>query len=381
MLNLSINVKQIKMNKIVLILMVLIFGCKNNNDPFRDISPNNIKHDEFESQMLNKGVFKEPNKDSTLFRYYISSKNMTYPVEIAFNTDNYNFGGLRNIYINLNGDTIYESKRTFLRASGSRLKKEVDEIYDIYCNWYGKPDTILNEYPLKKNDNTSKDFSFYDLVRESMEKELNELPVDSSATPSRTVIWNREDFELSFYIPFPVISSHLDSSWVYNHAEINYKSMNYDIVLNKIKDSIRKTFTPKDLIVMDINNPKWSVINSQTFPYYDSKFEFTVVSVFRKDREEPRGITGVRFDIVISDVFNKELCRIENLTYEPQHPIMNKENGDLYSIVPFSYITKYLKKSTKSYNFEKAKNYSYRNKVKVFADIKSVVFDDGGVLE
>jgi len=358
-----------------IVILLLLFACNKNEDLLQDSEFGSVKYDEFKTQMIDKGLFIEPNEDSTSFRYYIIKDGIKYETEASFNTGKYKFGKLRDIFINLNSDTFYLHGRTYqFRGSGPRLKNEVHQIYELYNDWYGEPDTLEVKYPLLKPTG--------DLFSPESTRRLLGKKVDSSGVPERTAIWKRDNFTISFFLPFPEVEPNLDSALVYNHASIKYKMINYDHELNRIKDSIRKSLTPKDLITMNVYQPTWRDLNSRALSDYDSQIEFNIRDIQRKDLEEPRGVTGVRFDIVILDKFNKELYRMEDVTYEPNTPLMNGSNGLLaYDAFPTIYTMKYFKNSKSTASLESARIYSQTNKIKVNAEIKAIVFDDGSVLE
>jgi len=205
--------------------------------------------------------------------------------------------------------------------------------------------------------------------------------VDSSRIPQKTVFWHKENFDLSFHLPFPEKEPHLDSALVYNFAYINYKTVDYDNEISRIRDSIKKTLTPKDIINIRARNPEWSTLKKQSYSDYDSKFEVELDNIKRKDFEEERGVSSVRFDIVISDSFNKELYRIKDITYESNEPLMNGSSGLIKYGTPIISFTKYRKTSNDAKGLEDARIYASQNKIKVNTDIKAVVFTEGSVLK
>jgi hypothetical protein len=95
-----------------------------------------------------------------------------------------------------------------------------------------------------------------------------------------------------------------------------------------------------------------------------------------------RGIVEIRFDIVISDSFDKELCRVPDITYEPEEPLWTTYSGlSIGSLAWETYSIEYSRLYTNGIEqFERARRYSTSNNVQAAAQVTGVVFDDGEVL-
>lgn len=361
------------MKNLLLLLIVTIIGCSKNKDPFQYVDFEKVDYNEFRLENLKQNLFTEINEDSTSFRYYIIDANKKYPTEIYLNSDNYNFGKLRDIYINLSGDSIFfYGKNVYKRASGSRLKTDIDDIYELYCKWYGEPDSIFVE------PNRYRNLDIFESMYDTGVKTL-----DTSVTPSIS-FWKKDKFDLEFYKTYLKKKLNYDSLKVYNEgAYISYKMKGHSSELAKIKDSIRKSLTPNDLISIKVSNPKWVDVDLNLYQGCNTLFQIEYGKIKRKDLEEPRSISEIRFDIVISDSFNKELLKILNVTQQLEKPLREEKNGVYYNVTATNskvFNRVYNSNWENSFETENARIYSKSNKIKAFADIKSVVFEDGEVL-
>ena len=149
----------------------------------------------------------------------------------------------------------------------------------------------------------------------------------------------------------------------------------YQLTIKTIKDSIRKSLKANDLITITTHQPNWSNIDE-----YIVALKIDVSDIHRKDREEKRCVTGVRFDIIFTDKFKEELCRIENVTYEPKEPLCTSDGIFTYNNVTMSYTLKYSILGDVSKSYESARKYSRENKIYTEAKIKAVVLDDGTII-
>src|SRR5690554_5180972 len=180
------------MKKVVFLLFFIsIYSCKKK-DPFSSIKYGYANYQETVKGFLEKGLISEPSEDSSRFYSNIEIDNVKLPIEVYFNSDLYKFGSVRSLYVNLSGDTIYDfvydDSLYISRGSGPRLYSEVESIYKKYEQWYGKPDSILLDYPLKK---PGSNLTLGQLMKQSYQ-------LDSSAIPGKTVYWKGPNFNLNF---------------------------------------------------------------------------------------------------------------------------------------------------------------------------------------
>ncbi len=99
---------------------------------------------------------------------------------------------------------------------------------------------------------------------------------------------------------------------------------------------------------------------------------------------EFKGITDIKYDIVLTDKFDAELYRYKNIIYEPESPLWS--GIEIQSNITFmgygaEYSIKYWAMHNNNIDIEEARAYAKTNKIKVFADIKAVVFEDGSMIK
>lgn len=362
---------------LILSLIISVYSC-DKKDPFKSIEYGKADYGKTLSILLEEDIISEPDSDSLSFRSFINTSNSKIPVQVYLNPDMYSFGSIKQIQISLNSDTIYPTYQLdpepyFFRGGGPRIYSEIEGIYKKYEEWYGKPDSLFLTYPFKAFESG---LSIGEgLRRMGLPKEL-----DSTAIPGKMAYWNTENFILEFNIPLPVPNLKRDSLLYVNYASIKYSMLDYDKRIQFIRDSIRKTFIPSDLIEMQLYQPTWDKTNNSKS--LDNIMSIKVGQVMRIDREEDRGIIAIKFDIIFKDIFKKELHRFENIIFEPRTKLMNGKYGlTAYDSYPTNYSINYSSFSQQGKELDKLKNYSKTNKIFLDYEINSVVFDDNNVLE
>jgi hypothetical protein len=357
----------------------IISSCNNNDDLFSKVKFGETSENSFLNEQVNKGVFLDPNEDSTLYKFYFKTGKDSILTNVTLNYDKPKYGNIRTIKISLGGDTcksLYEGMKDFyLRARGSRLKSDVDKIYNQYVEWYGKPDSIY--YP-----------------------RIFELKEERKATIS---IWYKEGYKIIFNIPYATKENTKDSALIYGNGyelwndyinevpennkyyeyseplSIVYQVNNYYAIMKSLKDSIRKNLKPNDIVSNTVMTYEWSNIAS---PIYDRKINFTLGSISRIDAEEPKKVKAVRFDLVFYDQFGEEMYRIPNWTYQLEFPIEGGYFNKKVSSTPFTapqFTLSYYTMSKDGLNLEKIRKYKQNNVVICKIDFKAVVFEDNTV--
>lgn len=360
------------MKKIIaLLLLISVFSCKRK-DPFSSINYGKANYQETVSELTEKGLITMSSNDSSRFYSNINVGNVELPIVLYFNSDSYNFGSVRSLYVNLSGDSIYDFADSvyFSRGLGPRLYSEVESIYKKYEQWYGKPDSISIDYPLKK---PKSGLTLGEIMRQSFQPER----LDSSAIPGKTVYWKGLNYNLEFQYSIPYVEARRDSMMYVKNPSIEYSMIDYDKRLEAIRDSIRETFSPEDLISMEVYNPKWN-----ENPYnYPNTFSIEVGRVMRIDKEENRGVVAIKFDLIFRDLFKKEITRLNDVIFEPKSPLMNGSRGFIeYAAFPSVYSWRYNNSTEQGREISYLKEYKASNQINIEYEIKSIVFDDGSVL-
>ncbi len=359
---------------VLIVTTALCLSCNKITDIFSEVKFGEISQLNFEKEMLQNKIFNK-NKDSLGFTFHMQVDTLKLPVSIYTNNDNFytfgKFGKLRNLSIDL---TDYESRKSdfgdfFETLPTGMSKSNVDKIYQKYVLNYGEPDSLIEK------DEYDKDF----------------MPKGLVIPKSKKAVWLTKNFKLTFNMPFPNTAKDKNYEYYYGRdfgekASINYEMYNYKEECDRIRDSIRKTYQPNDIVKMVAYKPEWVTINEiHNGHRYNTMFKITCGRLERKDVLDPRRVKAIRYEIVITDLFKKELYRITDLTYElknPLNPIYN--SGGLVEVYDSNQnpgITYSAKFNEKNEKLENLKKYNFSNSVKCNVDIKSIVFDDGDILE
>ena len=267
-------------------------------------------------------------------------------------------------------NNLNQNEYSFLKGAGPRSYSDIEEIYNKYEEWYGKPDSIALQFPILQSN---KNFDLYELA-----KGLNKpKKVDSSAVPGKSAYWKTENYEIYFDYAIPHYAFKKDSILYIDFPSIEYFMIDYDDRLNAIRDSISKTFTPQDLISMRVSNPEWS----EAYDGINNTFRVLISDVMRKDREEERAVIAIKIDIIFTDIFGEELMRMENVTLEPPFPLENRNEG-LTRVLsgPLNYKMPYNSFSKQGKEIIALEKHYKNKKTLIKSQINSVVFDDGSVL-
>ena len=377
-----------KFTIIIFVSAVLLTACQSNNDPFKRVPLGQEAKVAFFKRMMDSKILSDPDKDSSDYRYTIRDKSFSFPCYVNANPDEYKFGKLKQLEqleVNLCGDSVYEAFGTemkppmFQRGGGPRRKKEVDKVFDLYKKWYGKPDSIHYGRDSRNIGTEIKwimdSISTRGLTRPKTEKKS---PLsDSLNFLGGDVVWKQSNRLVIFVLPPPYKEKYFKMDSAYSKVKIIYQNTDFQKTVATIRDSVRKTLKPNNIVTVDISKPKWTALTSQSYSDYDYQLAVEWYFPKRIDREEPKAVTAIRFDIILSDKFGEELCRLPDQTYECKEPLRQ----DAFRFGSMISGIKYHISSEKSIPFEKARRYSENNSIVCRADIKSIVFDDGTVLK
>lgn len=358
-------------NKLTFIfLLFVITSCSKLNDPKigLNLGTDSSMYLSEISKLEQNGILSD--KENESYIYYLKLKNSSIKTEMSINSDGYGGDNLRLISINLLGDTSYSAytkdgkaifKPHFIRAFGPRKISEVKNIYNYFLNYYGEPTKILNKQNMPS----------YGSLKEALESN------DSFDLDLDKTIWEKENYYIEFITDYPVYDEYFKDS-VYNKAFILFKTSNYENELAVLKENVRKTLKPNDLIkIENIKKPTFKILGN-SYPY-DREINVRFGRINRTGIEETRGITDIKFDIIFKTKFDEHICTIPNCIFAFEKPIKPFGENVLVNFSGFSYSSKYI--SGKDMNYEVLRSYLQKDiDFKVEADIKSVVFEDEEVL-
>lgn len=369
------------MKKIIqfLIISTLFISCNKNSDSFSNIKFGNISRDSFLKKMLNNKTFnvfndnKEMPSDTTSFGYVLKNGGKEFPMRVYFNEENsdpkYHIGSLRRMGFWI-GEDKNEYGRTW-RSSGKISKEFVDDLFDTYVDFYGKPDslTLINKY---KYNNPS---DIFNAIKTGVDNPKN---IDKRYLSGKKAVWITDNFKLVFEIPFVKKPTSKNEKIFYEYGsdiKILFEMIGYEKEFKRVQDSIAKTFVPKDLVYITTGDCEW----------INTRLNVKISQIDRMDFDEERSIRGVRFDLVFSDSFTDELYKAENLTIElPKESYLeSREQKGVSGLIRTVDLNRIFWADFNILNDPKLaylKKYSETNKVNIKAVIKTVLFEDGTIL-
>jgi len=363
----------------LLFLILIMASCDSKmNNPLMDFQigeEERIWKNKIEKNLL-KGVISQQYDDENIFRYYfINGKDSIY-TDVHINSDSYYYGKLRILKFDLRDDTTYiASRKYFDRSSGPRDIKTVDKLLSWFIEYYGEP---TDSIPVTPRDRFPMLFDDENITPEGKYREIFEIQPKPGS-----FIWEKENFTIEFYRKKAErFLNDTTPATRYRDANVIYKIHGYEKELKKITEPIRANFKAEDVARVIVDNPKWEQLRKNSYWDYDYKFVIDIEHVIRSGKEEPRKITDVQFDIILTDAFGKELCRLVDLDLKLSEPVelnlgafMTGDNRFVYSKAYNS-----LYKDELTNGLEQARKLHQNNRLKFYTKVKAVVFEDGEIL-
>lgn len=372
------------MNKAInlLAILILFICCNKKTDSFSEVKFGSVSRDSFLKQMLNNETFfvyhDNPSniKDTTDIGYVMENNGNKYPMTVYFNEESidkkYHTGTLRRLGFHIGEDkNEYGSTQ---RTSGKISKEFVDNLFESYLNIYGKPDSLIikNKYKFKNAE------EIWNGKKPSV--------VDNMMYPSKRAVWIRNNFKLVFYIPSveKPTSKNKKSYFEYGpDIKIVFEMIGYDKEIKRVRDSIARILKPEDLVHIETGTCQWT---NNTNDNNDKRLSIRLSKISRIEYlDEERSIKGVRFDLVITDSFKKELFKVEDLTIElpKQSYLESRPKKGAAGITQSVNLKQEFFTDFNSLNNPKLvflKEYSERNEVNIEVVIKTILFEDGNIL-
>lgn len=109
---------------------------------------------------------------------------------------------------------------------------------------------------------------------------------------------------------------------------IRYEASNAAAMEAPIREDIRGRLRARDLLRISVAPPSFrSTTPSASNGWSDGEVAVRVWSFDREGLEEPRGIVGVEFDLVVVSASGEELCRVDRCSYELSPPLQGRREG------------------------------------------------------
>ena len=367
---------------ILILPTYILTGCSNTNNFSDDFGleigmQNSSWKDQIEKLKKENG-FSIDKSDSTTLRGFYTIGDKKIPVSLMPNHYSYQFGNLRELFIEFAPRLTVFVGSTPPDTKCNRIL--VDSVFYYLKETYGQPDSVSNPRAL-----TVAEYS--KIVKSNKPKSFQEWATEGSGYFGNSeeskyrcsiAIWKLKDYQIIIERNYPFNRN--DSSFYFS-ASIEYISNTLETEEKILRDSIRKTLKPQHLIYMDIKQPIWNSINGSV-----NEYSCTIgVGNFRRTmEEETRCVTSFKYEVILLDTYNDTLYVLKDLEY-PTHydsgvSLCMSSYGQanvLLTITP--YTIQYYSNSEYSQGLEKGRN-NFRQ-VKTTYSIKAVVFEDGTVLK
>lgn len=319
------------MKKLFILICLLIFSCKTKQENIFDIIDfNGQKVENFTEKMINEGrisYYREDYFENKIYTSSIKIRDSILPVYLKFNVNKYDFNVLKYVEIYYNSDPFIGFSDSLSESKYIALK------YYLNKNLATIKDTVIN-----KNENLffekRKDTVFY-------------------------LEYDEKDFILK------------------NKKPLIIRSKNYLKEIKKIKDSLIKNQTIKNLLKLSHPNVSWELKRNNLI-----EFSLDGGYVVKLDEYEFRTIKSIRFKVFIKDEFNEILYETTPITFELPTKIDDEVSaGVAYDNNRAKFKLNYDKNNFRYESLERARLYRDKNSVKIESEIMAIAFEGGAVLK
>jgi len=384
-----------------LFFLSLIYSCNNESDIAKGFiigESENIWKSKIDSLEI-LGVLSD--SDDGYFRCYIAD----IPVWIKLN-DKFKVGNLREITFDLSGDTVYWKEFTprnnsseeiyytpsgepflsyrapfYSRGLGEREYNDGLKIFEELVKIYGKPDSIDEFFIPYKYINTKGDTLSYTGNSRNLKNGIL-----YNVKPNLYAYWYKDNYDIELqlntsnnlrlgFTNFEYIKPFKNS--ICENSFLIIRIKNYENHLQMLRDSLKDLYTTNDLIEVELGKVEW--VKESRNSIYDYKLNVYIQGFRRELNTDDRGIKAIKFDILILDKFDEEICSMTNITHEFEKDLYTATGSSYWFPLP-TYFIKY-NISPNNDTYEKARIYSQEHEVKAVADIKAIEFSDGSVLK
>jgi len=338
-------------------------------------------------ELVNNGrIAKEIDKDEAYYKINIAiSSDKTYEASGRMN-GSYEFGELRELNYAMGRSLDNKLKDEEKRPTERYNNEQINLIYSNLLDQYGNPDSLKVEYyynfiglnsqndTIKSKPELSSSAAFG--VFNKPKQILDSIQVPPEC-PKIFAKWNLEEYQ----VEFSADPERYFDTWEYPYyprAYLNFKSNSFDRILADIKDSIRLTLKPADIVSISTGDVQWEAIDDNSG--YD--YRLKVYHQYPKRPWTPEwtpeevGISDILVDFIITDNFGKVLAVISDYDMELKQPLTTGHGfGGLYYVS-----LTYDNRRSENVQFEEARIYNKSFGVRSKAIIKGIRFSDGTVL-
>ncbi|TFV93181.1 hypothetical protein E4S40_13025 [Algoriphagus kandeliae] len=311
--------------------------------------------------------------------YFNINGDSTLKSVLWTHTDKYEFDTLQSIKINFGSDSVlFYDEMMFAPGKGEVSKEKLNLILEIYKKWYGEPKySFSHNYSEVK---ISEIDSIFKNKKSQSEKESIISQFLGGEDDNYFLVWNPEGFNLMISYRWEEIDSTITNGF------IKYEVINYDKILNKRKEEIRNNASINDFISLRFYLDEFT----EGMPPFTDRLNLRMFSVSHNLPEEPRNIEKFKFDVIFEDEYKDTILVVQDLEYDG-YGILESAYSTGYTTSPsgrIEYYVDYYRYNENGRAFEelrklRERKFSRRNldDIKISANIKSIVFENGDVLK
>ena len=163
----------------------------------------------------------------------------------------------------------------------------------------------------------------------------------------------------------------------FSNPEVYYRVHNYDELRARIRDSIRRTYTPDDLMQIYCSNLEFMKEKDQ-IGFTKLRLSITSSGYNNYKDEEERDITDVKYDIVFCNRFEEEIFRIPNIEIHFEESIpRNSQIRDFKVSYRHSFVYRY----PLDEGLSKLVHLHSNDGLVIKPDVEAIRFEDGKILK
>jgi hypothetical protein len=251
---------------LILLLFIAVIGCGAPTLSLPNIDYGKENFDHFVANGIATGMLSAVEDRDGWYKYQIQLEDTSLSVYLEVNPDGYYWGNVRQIKLHLGGDTVIWSKQFHSSGGGYRKSHELQKMYLGLCDILGKPDNLSRPRTTLFTDDELEAAAQY-----------GESFPSVKAPPKPPSYFAEWDFKkckvtLDFNTPFSDITDQWGSNNFYSEdSNIIFSMPNYESRIQEIRDSIRATLGPNDLIGMYVAAPKWVDLNPSSPYEFDTR--------------------------------------------------------------------------------------------------------------
>lgn len=379
-----------KINLLFLIgIISMHFSC-DSGDPIAKTEFGKITTKSFYKNLLDEELVQMVYGGEELYDtvyYFNINGDSTLKSVLWTHTDKYEFDSIQSIKINFGSDSIlYFGEKMFAPGKGNVSQEKLNSIIDLYKQWYGEPNFSFSDS--KYEVRIGEVFSLNDLNSAKEKEKTESKGIDLSkaidlrdvASQHNYLVWELDNFNLMISYSLNIADS------LYDLAFIKYETKNYNEVIESRRQEILSKATLNDFVSTRFYLDEFTEGN----PPFSDRLNLSMFSVSHNLPEEPRNIEKFKFDVIFEDEYKDTLLIIEDLEYDG-YGILESAYSTGYTTSPSGkvvFYVDYYRFNEKGKPFEelrklRERKFSSRNldEIKISANIKSIVFENGDVLK